>query len=254
MGLTTRIDAAAVAVQVHTHALGIDDDGDAAGIGAWHLLYALHSLCESKGMAFPEVRREATESAPFLIMVASDGRVAPGLPSCMEYEVYADTLAEACAKVAGPQIRRVDAERRNRFQHYGDLYAAPDWDAYSGGAIIEVGSADAKRGLQLATNLEWLPKHPEAVLDMVRILNPEIDTAHGDLVESARVAVRVYGQFLGHDPSETAGDIEALVVGLQDYLARSGEDYESMLDDVRSERQFNGLPAVSTGAANTTSL
>lgn len=46
------IDAAAAAIDFHTTVADLDDDGDRANVGLWHLLHSLLSYCDAEGVDF----------------------------------------------------------------------------------------------------------------------------------------------------------------------------------------------------------
>jgi len=240
MSITARITAAAAAIAAHTDALGIDDANDPAGIGAWHLLYSLYAYCEKDGL-FPldviENGRDHREiGKPFLVMVNRDGRVNPGAPTAWEYEVRADSLEEACVKAAAMPVRRLDAERRIRHEAYTDRYIAPNWDGYAGGAIIEEGKPDAKKGVALAIAMEWMPAPPRIEMGWVSLLDTDDNSKRGDPIASAAFALDVYKRFVREEGEDRIRDVENLLRGVKEYLTRFGEDFEEMLRDVKSER------------------
>jgi hypothetical protein len=242
MSLNARINAAAAAVAAHTDALGIDDAGDPAGIGAWHLLYSLYDYCDRQGI-FPLDVIAVTEQdwdfdKPFLVMVAKDyGRITPGMPTAWEYEVSASTLEEACLKVVSSPARRKDAERRIRHEAYTDRYMAPNWDGYAGGAVIGEGRPDTiKDGIRTALELEWLPK---AFVPDISSMRPEgLWPEERDPAGSAAYAIGVYRAATWDYDADELRMVENLLRGLREYMTRYGEDFDEMLRDVRSERAF----------------
>lgn len=242
MSLTARITAAAAAIAAHTHALGIDDDNDPAGIGAWHLLYSLHAFCEREDMDPFSVIDNAMDGrereGKFLVMVINDGRVAPGAPTAWEYEIKAASIEEACAKAGAVPVRRVDAERRVRHEAYTDHYVAPDWDGYAGGAIIEAGQPDAKKGVALAMAMEWMPAPPPIEVGWFSVLQEGDDLKRSTQAASSAFALDVYKHFTRDKGADRLHDVENLLRGLSEYLTRFGEDFDEMLRDVRSEREF----------------
>lgn len=242
MTLTGRINAAAAAIAAHTHALGIDDDNDPAGIGAWHLLYSLHAFCERNGMSPEDVivseSTDPSEEKPFLVMVVRDGRFAPGAATAWEYEVPAGGLEEACEKAAAVPVRRIDAERRVRHEAYTDRYVSPDWNEYAGGAIIEEGKPDPKKGLELAVAMQWMPAAPPVAGEWIALLDEEDADRSRDPSACASLALNVYKRFTKEEGESRLGDVENLLRGLKEYLKRFGEDFDDMLADVRSERAF----------------
>lgn len=241
MSLDARIQAAAAAVAAHTDALGIDDDGDPVGIGAWHLLYSLYDYCEARDMPSLEVVA-ATEQdwkfdKPFLIMVAHDyGRIVPGMPRAFEYEVMAANVEEACAKVVQAPVMRMDAERRLRHEPYTDRYVKPNWDMYAGGAVIGENRPDTiKAGIQSALELEWLSIPPRPDTTQWDGFPDERDT-----ICSAEFALQTYrAATWDYEPgNDEIRSVENLLRGLREYLVRFGEDFDEMLKDVRENRNF----------------
>ena len=243
MSLTARITAAAAAIAAHTEALGIDDDNDPAGIGAWHLLYSLYAFCEKNEMfpldAIDYAQDHRDSDKPFLVMVVRDGRFVPGAPTAWEYEVRADSLEEACVKAAALPVRRIDAERRVRHEAFTDRYIAPNWDGYAGGAIIEEGKPDAKKGMNLAITMEWMPTPPQIAMEWISLLDATDVSRQGGPVASASLSLDVYKRFIREEGEDRLRDVENLLRGLKEYLTRYGEDFDEMLQNVKSERAFN---------------
>lgn len=240
MSLNARINAAAAAVAAHTEGLGIDDDGDPVGIGAWHLLYSLHDYCMCENL-FSLDTIAATEQdwnfdQPFLVMVARDhGRVFPGAPSAPEYEVRASSIEEACRKVIDAPARSMDAERRIRHEAYSERYVAPNWDGYAGGAVVGQGRPETiKDGLKTALELEWVPM--PVVPDISKMRSDELWPSERNPAGSAAFALSVYRAATQDYESDDHRMVENLLRGLREYLTRFGEDFDTMLEDVRSER------------------
>jgi hypothetical protein len=242
MSLNARINAAAAAVAAHTDALGIDDDGDAPGIGAWHLLYSLYGYCEEPGM-FPLDGIAATKqdwnfARPFLVWVEPRPRdvavVYSELPK--EYEVQAANIEEACIKAVGSDPwRRSDVERRTTHDFYTEKYVAPDWNMYAGGGVVREGvMTSAATGLENAVKSGWMAVPPN-----VEIPRPDGLMGWVSPVRAAEFALETYKRVAGNDGDDRIRDVENLLRGLREYLTRFGEDFDEMLENVRSERAAN---------------
>ena len=227
MTLAESLRAAATAIATHTAAARVDDAGDPAGVGMWHLLSSLEDAAAIEGYHLDDLAWEVRRQRQRLYLVTvvpgpRDVAVVVASPN-EEHEVVAMDLADACAQAVGINPRNLgNALRRQRTPYTGE-YVEPDMSAYAGSAMVLQGDASSL-GRALAKDVEVRKaSRPEAGAPAA-----EWDAAGPDPVDAARLAL---APFAAGGPT-TREAMRGLVEALMDYAEAAGEDIDAMVLDV----------------------
>ncbi len=231
------IAAAATAIATHTRAAGLDDDGDPAGIGMWHLVSSLDRIAGEEGFDVGETLTEARAGRERLYLVVQVNKplnmTVTYVDEPVEFEVKARDLTEACRKVLERKPgRRPDIAIRGTRKPYTGDYIKPDAARYAATARILEGDVAS---VTKAVSRDALAR--KSAQPAVGMPAPEAGGADLGMEDAGHLALKPFTV----DGMKTRDSVRAAFAALLDHAEASGESVESTLADVISERPFIGL-------------
>lgn len=229
------VNAALAAIQVHTHANRLEDDGNPRDIGSWHLLYSLADYADAKGLDFMSAAkrvRDTMRSEKRMFYVEVDHNRANGEELGVylqprRYEVSALSLRKACELVVstatpeGPDVRlmdipsAVDSEVKN-------------WSKYAGAGRVEFGFQSS-----IANAVSAIRRG--GIVSEAKLFDPTNDVAAEDFIGATEASLTIFRDVTKVE-RPLQDELNALVQAVAQYIEWEGGDYVATFDDVVSER------------------
>jgi hypothetical protein len=240
------VAAAAAAIAAHTAVRRVDDGGDPAGIGLWHLVASLWDYAALEGRDFREIYdAAAAEREPplYLVRVVDD----PGpcttavVVQTHDFEVRAPSLRAACERVIDGRPRGDGVARRQTRQPYTGEPVLLDPAKYAAVVGVRLGRRDDIPRAVAKARAEAASR-PVPVAAGAPYLSGAASGAASDAlsaaVAAAVAAVRAHTEALGIDDDGDPVGVGAwhLAASLIDYAEAAGVDLDAVVAEIEAER------------------